>query len=110
MLVPSVAVRSGLLRAANSSWPERLHTVHIITPPNTNKTLSVLVIYGRVKGVETWKRGGDRQEQDAEKGGEDRGESGAVGGNEVGDRWKHGRQHGRNMKTSANSQVRQVSS
>lgn len=38
--VPSVSVWSGLSRAANSSWPESLHTVHIITPWRKQDPLS----------------------------------------------------------------------
>lgn len=55
--------------AANSSRPEGLHEVHIITtPPNANKTLAVPVIYGRVKGEETWnqQRDRDRERQEDE--------------------------------------------
>lgn len=46
---PSVSVRSGLFRVANSSWPESLHTVHIITPPMQTRP-SIPVIYCRVGG------------------------------------------------------------
>lgn len=38
--MPSVSVRSGLFRAANSSWAESLHTVHIITPQRKQDPLS----------------------------------------------------------------------
>lgn len=74
MLVPpSVSVRSGLFRAANSSWPESLHTVHIITPPMQTRP-SVPVIYRRVKGEKAQKQGGDGHEED----GEGRRKEGAV--------------------------------
>lgn len=52
---PSVSVRSGLFRVANSSWPESLHTVHIITPPMQTRP-SIPVIYCRVGG-ESRRRG-----------------------------------------------------
>lgn len=52
---PSVSVRSGLFRVANSSWPESLHTVHIITPPMQTRP-SIPVIYCRVGGES--RRGG----------------------------------------------------
>lgn len=67
MLVPpSVSVRSGLFREANSSWPESLHTVHIITSPMQTRS-SVPVIYCRVEGEETRKQGRDAHEEEEEK-------------------------------------------
>lgn len=78
---PSVSVRSGLFRVANSSWPESLHTVHIITPPMQTRP-SIPVIYCRVGGEQTRRQRRDRcagVEEEKEQGG-GRGEGGSDRG------------------------------
>lgn len=67
---PSVSVRSGLFRVANSSWLESLHTEHIITPPMQTRP-SIAVIYCRVGGEPT-----RRQRRDRCAGGRERREQG----------------------------------
>lgn len=74
---PSVSVRSGLFRVANSSWPESLHTVHIITPPMQTRP-SIPVIYCRVGGEQT-----RRQRRDRCAGGRKRRSRGEGGGREA---------------------------
>lgn len=56
---PSVSVRSGLFKVANSSWPESLHTVHIITPPMQTRP-SIPVIYCCVGREQTRRQQRDR--------------------------------------------------
>lgn len=72
---PSVSVRSGLFRVANSSWPESLHTVHIITPPMQTRP-SIPVIYCRVEGEQTRRQRRDRCAPGEEK---EQGEGGGRG-------------------------------
>lgn len=65
LVPPSVSVRSGLFRAANSSWPESLHTVHIIIPQcKQEPRLPWFIVASSERGdAETrkrWARGGDQ--------------------------------------------------
>lgn len=69
LVPPSVSVRSGLFRAANSSWPESLHTVHIIIPQCKQEPRLPWFIVASSEGgdAETrkrWARGGDQGKEE----------------------------------------------